>query len=74
MMSQKIRSEILSKDFLEECFIVNFEEGTLVWKTRPLSHFKSAKVCKIWNSNYAGKSAGSVCYKTRNYYLSSRGE
>lgn len=67
MTKIRSRSDILSKEFLEECFEANFEEGVLIWKVRPLSHFESEKLWKIWNTKYAGKVAGSNSYKTNTY-------
>lgn len=35
-----------------------YNDGKLVWKTRPLSDFKTLRACNATNSNFAGKVAG----------------
>jgi hypothetical protein len=47
-------------NYLNTCFEVDFEEGTLVWKARPLEHFSSVRGWKTWNSKYAHKDAGHI--------------
>jgi len=37
--------KILTRDFLLECFECDEEKGVLIWKDRPLHHFKSLKSC-----------------------------
>jgi hypothetical protein len=37
-----------------------YENGNLIWKTRPQKHFKNVRGWKIFNSRYAGKKAGCV--------------
>lgn len=59
-MTKRPRSDILTKEFLEECFVADFEAGTLTWKSRPTSHFKSDWAWKVWNKRFAGKSSGGV--------------
>jgi hypothetical protein len=47
-------------DFLRECFEYNPETGYLIWKTRPLHHFKNAASHKTFNKRRAGKRAGTM--------------
>lgn len=47
-------------DFLWECFIPNFETGSLIWKERPCSHFSSTRSKNISNGNNAGTEAGTL--------------
>lgn len=68
-MVKTCRSEVLSKDFLEECFEANFEEGTLTWKTRPRNHFTTQRAYGAWNSNYAGIVAGSTSWRCKKYFF-----
>lgn len=68
-MTQKIcRSDILTKKFLEECFVANFETGTLTWKVRPRHHFNSERGWKVFNTQCSGKSSLNLI-KKRNYQL-----
>lgn len=63
------RSDILTKDFLEECFVVDFTTGTLTWKVRPLHHFPNVKSWKIWNTSYSGTVAGATSWRTKSYFF-----
>lgn len=56
----------LTQKYIVEC--VNYDElsGKLVWKSRPVTHFKSASICKWWNSRYSGKTIG---YKRKDGYM-----
>ena len=47
-------------NFLHECFELNADTGTLIWKTRPVHHFKTANSAKSTNSRQAGKKAGKI--------------
>lgn len=47
-------------DYLRECFAYNPETGHLVWKTRPLHHFKSAAAHKTFNKRRVGTRAGTM--------------
>jgi len=59
-----------SQDYLRECFDYVFKTGELVWRSRPLAHFKNEKSCKIFNAKFEGKVAGH--YHSRNGYLEIR--
>lgn len=39
---------------------LEYKNGNLYWKTRPIHHFTSEKAMKTFNSNIAGKEAGSL--------------
>jgi hypothetical protein len=47
-------------DFLRECFEYNPENGYLIWKTRPLHHFKNGAAHKTFNKRRAGNRAGTM--------------
>ena len=47
-----------SLDYLNECFDVEFDNGTLRWKHRPESHFKTVEAQQASNKKFAGKKAG----------------
>ena len=55
--------------YLRECFLYNPNTGYLVWKHRPLHHFKSSKEQKKWNNQYPGKVAGSKFKSGNNEYI-----
>lgn len=48
-----------SAQYLNELFFYNPEEGNLIWRERPASHFKNENACKRWNGRMAGTIAGS---------------
>ena len=68
-----------SQTYLLECFDYSPDTGVLVWKQRPLSHFKNTHGMNIWNAQYSSSPVGwlmkdsrtmlSIC-KTK--YLASR--
>lgn len=48
-----------SVDFLRECFeLSEHSPSGLVWKERPLRHFKTSRGWRVSNTKHAGKSAG----------------
>lgn len=57
-----------TREFLEECFEVNFETGKLFWKKRPLYHFKNAHGMRIHHAKWSGKEAGSIFKSTDGAY------
>jgi hypothetical protein len=52
--------EIVTQADARMLFDYESETGRLVWKTRPLEHFKDASYQGRWNGRFAGKSAGSL--------------
>jgi len=52
---------VLEISYLNECFDVDFVNGTLTWKDRPSCHFKSKRYENAYNSQRKGKQAGSIC-------------
>lgn len=62
--------EKLPISYLEECFNVDFESGTLWWKHRPATHFKNLKGYKIWMGfNLVGKEVKTTERKSQWGYL-----
>jgi len=55
-----MKSKTFDLPFLNECFIANFIDGTLIWKIRPKSHFATENAWAIWNSKFSGKYAGNI--------------
>lgn len=55
-----IARELPSAEYLRECFDYNQATGDLVWKIRPLHHFKTKRSANRVNSTYAGKKAGAM--------------
>ena len=52
--------ELPSSKWLHECFELDVDTGTLIWKVRPLHHFKTTRGQKIANTKFAGKEVGSI--------------
>lgn len=44
-------------ELLHSCFVLT-DDGALVWRIRPESHFSSSRIARWWNKKYAGKVAG----------------
>lgn len=59
---------MLTQKFVNECF--EYRDGILIWKVRPLSHFKDERVMKLFNTKWSGKPAGSMCKGYLNMRLS----
>ncbi len=57
-----------SQEYLQECFDYNEELGELIWKVRPLHHFKSSNGMNIFNSKYVNKIAGTI-HNVTNYKI-----
>ncbi|CAI1021899.1 HNH endonuclease signature motif containing protein [Serratia ficaria] len=47
-------------DYLKECFSYDNDLGNLIWRISPLEHFTTERQCKIWNTKFSNKIAGSV--------------
>lgn len=54
---------ILPQSKLKELFDYDSETGVLIWRNRPISHFKSRQAFGAWNTKHAGKTAGSLNHK-----------
>ena len=54
-----------TQEFLNECFLYDENSGQLIWKKRPLSHFKNLCSCNSQNSRFAGKPAGNIVTSKR---------
>lgn len=63
----EVAKSLPSKEHIQECVEYNKESGILIWKTRPLKHFKNAHGMNTFNSKHAGNICGS---KTSNGYVS----
>jgi hypothetical protein len=55
---ETIAMQELTQKYLQECFIYNSKTGDLVWKERPIGHFKNKKGMNIFNGRSAGNVAG----------------
>jgi len=42
---------------LRQAVLYNPETGVLLWKARPVGHFKSARAQTLWNARFAGRRA-----------------
>lgn len=66
-MTKRSRSDILTKEFLEECFVADFETGTLTWKVRPRHHFPTERGWKVANTQRSGCVANLSWWKSDSY-------
>ena len=48
----------LTPEYVRECLDYDPDTGLMVWKKRPVEHFKNQRDCNSWNVRYAGKNAG----------------
>jgi hypothetical protein len=53
-------ADINDRVFLEECFDLDIETGSLTWKVRPQKHFNTSHGCNIFNAQKAGNCADRV--------------
>lgn len=60
-------SKILPQAALKELFDYDPITGVLVWRNRPLGHFKNSQSFASWNTKYAGKEAG--CLDAEGYFV-----
>jgi len=44
--------------YLRECFSYDPDVGVLIWRARPLHHFKNEKAQRGWNTRWTGRTAG----------------
>jgi len=68
---KNLKREKLTQARLKELF--NYHDGVLYWKKRPLNHFKNKHGQRTFNSQHAGKKAGSRC-NSGYYHISLRGK
>ncbi|MFM0261563.1 HNH endonuclease [Paraburkholderia sediminicola] len=54
------KSLIPHLEFLRECFEYDATTGHLIWKVRPVKHFKREASQKMFNTRLAGKRAGTL--------------
>lgn len=47
----------LTQRYVREALDYNPLTGDLIWRVRPVSHFSSEKIQKLWNGKWAGKPA-----------------
>lgn len=59
-----------TKEFLDECFLYDQDTGVIVWRARPLHHFKNDRYMRAVNNRMAGSIATCV---TNNYRIVSLG-
>jgi hypothetical protein len=50
-------SSAIPVSYLRERFAHDRETGALIWRERPLSHFRNQRLWKAWNARFAGKFA-----------------
>lgn len=62
------RDNKIDRAFILESLVYDKDNGSLVWKKRPRSHFKTLSAYKRWNSIYEGKEAGSIQKNCRTSY------
>lgn len=59
------KEQVLQKEFLEQCFECDFENGTLYHKIKPHWYFKNNAIAYAINNRYKGLMAGSISKKTK---------
>jgi hypothetical protein len=57
-MGKMASGEMYPTEFLDECFELDAERRVYRWRQRPVSHFKSERAAKAWNTAFAGRPAG----------------
>jgi hypothetical protein len=55
-----ITKALPSQERLRELFDYDADTGNLIWKVRPVSHFRNQRGCKFFNAMFAGKVAGCI--------------
>lgn len=48
---------MITKEYLNECFNINFQSGEIYWKERPRKHFTTDVKFNNWNKRFSGKVA-----------------
>ena len=54
------KHSIVSASYAREALIYDPETGILIWRTRPLEHFRTERGWRRWNRRYVGQEAGMV--------------
>jgi hypothetical protein len=62
--SKKFGSNSISVEYITACFSL-LSDGTLVWKKRPINHFRSVNACNSWNSRFADHACDSKSNKKK---------
>jgi hypothetical protein len=57
---ERARLVAMDQKYLSEAFSYDPENGTLIWKRRPINHFADSMRAGQWNTKYAGREAGSI--------------
>lgn len=47
-------------EYVKECLSYNPQSGELIWKARPLHHFKSERIKRTFTRTFTGKLAGRI--------------
>lgn len=66
--------EHINKEYLQECFIYDKTTGNLIWKKRPVSHFKTIHAMNWNNRRFVGLQVGNVktLKRSKTQYLATR--
>lgn len=67
--------EHIDKEYLQECFSYDKTTGNLIWKKRPLHHFKTIHSMNWNNRRFVGKQVGNIkkiSKKSKTEYLGTR--
>ena len=54
------RAKHIDAEFFREAIDYNPETGTMVWKARPIHHFRTAGSCAVFNRKRVGTKVGNV--------------
>jgi hypothetical protein len=52
--------DLADGEYLAQCLRYEPDTGVLIWRERPASHFKTARACRVWNTTFAGREAGTA--------------
>lgn len=61
---------IISLQYLDECFYCDANSGKLYWKVRPEKHFETKRAQAVFNAKLSGKLAG--CKRKKQPYMQVR--
>src|SRR6185503_11863283 len=57
---------MITPEYLQECISYDPDSGVLLWRERPIEHFKSERYMRIFNSQFAGNQVGTPRKKSGN--------